>query len=265
MLEKKYTQKGDYDVTFIEYDSINKNIGKFKIWYPSEIESKTTTYPVVIMANGTGVPASKYKAIFEHLASWGFIVVGNEDGESWNGNSTSQSLDHILSLNDDINSVFNQKINVDAIGVAGHSQGGVGAINASTNFENSKIFKSIYTASTTHYELAVALKWPYDVSKINIPYFMVAGDGKVDSETITPLSSLEENFNSLPDNIIKIMARRKNTDHGQMLANADGYMTAWFLYTLMNNEEASSVFLGNMPELFNNTNNWQDITINNIY
>ncbi|WP_294188357.1 hypothetical protein [uncultured Clostridium sp.] len=78
------------------------------------------------MVNGTGVPASKYKAIFEHLASWGFIVVGNEDGESWNGNSTSQTLDYILSLNDDVNSIFNKKINVDAIGVAGHSQGGVG-------------------------------------------------------------------------------------------------------------------------------------------
>ena len=265
ILERKYTQKGDYDVNFIEYDIINKNIDKYKIWYPAELESQSNTYPVVIMANGTGVPASKYKAIFEHLASWGFIVVGNEDGESWNGNSTSQTLDYILSLNDDINSIFNQKINIDAIGVAGHSQGGVGAINASTNFENSKLFKSIYTASTTHSELAAALKWPYDVSKINIPYFMVAGDGKIDSETITPLSSLEENFNLLPDNIIKIMARRKNTDHGEMLANADGYMTAWFLYTLINNEEASTIFLGDMPELLNNTNNWQDTVINNIY
>lgn len=264
MLKKKYTQKGNYNVTFIEYDSSNNNIGKYKIWYPVEIESQTNTYPVVIMANGTGVPASKYKAIFEHLASWGFIVVGNEDAESWNGNSTSKTLDYILALNEDINSIFNQKINVDAIGVAGHSQGGVGAINASTNFENSKIFKSIYTASTTHSELATALKWSYDVSEINIPYFMVAGDGKIDSETITPLSSLEENFNSLPDNIIKIMARRKNTDHGQMLANADGYMTAWFLYTLMNNEEASKVFSGDSLELLNNANNWQDIVINNM-
>lgn len=264
MLEKKYTQKGDYDVAFIEYESMNKDIGKYKIWYPSQIEFQTAAYPVVIMANGTGVPASKYEAVFEHLASWGFIVAGNEDGESWNGDSTSETLDFILSLNDDINSVFNMKINVDAIGVAGHSQGGVGAINACTNFENSRLFKSIYTASTTHSELAAALKWSYDVSKINIPYFMAAGDGRIDSETITPLSSLEENFNLLPHNILKIMARRKNTDHGQMLANSDGYMTAWFLYTLMDNEEASRVFCGDLPELLSNTYNWRDIVINNV-
>ena len=37
------------------------------------------TYPLVVMVNGTGVAASKYKPIFEHLASWSFIVIGNED------------------------------------------------------------------------------------------------------------------------------------------------------------------------------------------
>lgn len=219
---------------------------------------------MVIMVNGTGVPASKYEAIFDHLASWGFIVVGNEDSESWDGSSTSLSLDFILALNKDSNSILYNKINTDAIGVAGHSQGDVGAINASTNFENSMLFKSIYTASTTHHELAIGLKWPYDVSKIHIPYFMVAGDGKFDSETITPLSSLEENFKAMPDNVMKIMARRKNTDHGQMLANADGYMTAWFLYTLTENEKASIVFSGDSPEISNNSDNWQDVLINNM-
>lgn len=263
-LEAKYTQNGDFHVDYIEYTSVDASIGKYKVWYPSIIESEKTTYPVVIMANGTGVPASKYEAIFNHLASWRFIVVGNEDNESWDGSSSSKSLDYIIALNEDRNSIFYKKINTDAIGIAGHSQGGVGAINASTNFENSGLFKSIYTASTPHHELTISLKWKYDVSKINIPYFMTAGDGKFDSETITPLSSLEENFKVMPYNVIKIMARRKNTDHSQMLANADGYMTAWFLYTLTHNTEATMVFSGDSPELLNNSDNWQDIVINNI-
>lgn len=37
------------------------------------------------MVNGTGVYASKYPAVFEHLASWGFIVVGNEDPSTCTG------------------------------------------------------------------------------------------------------------------------------------------------------------------------------------
>ena len=36
-------------------------------------------YPLVIMANGTGVEYFKYEATFKHLSSWGFIVAGNDD------------------------------------------------------------------------------------------------------------------------------------------------------------------------------------------
>ena len=129
-------------------------------------------------------------------------------------------------------------------------------LNASKSFF--KFHRSFFLTLISH-----LLTFPshYVIGFLN---FMVAGDGKIDSETITPLSSLEENFNSIPDNVTKIIARRKTTDNGQMLANSDGYMTAWFLYTLMNSEEASKVFSGDLPELLNNPNNWQDIVSNNI-
>lgn len=34
------------------------------------------------MTNGTLINVSRYKAVFKHLASWGFIVAGNEDSNS---------------------------------------------------------------------------------------------------------------------------------------------------------------------------------------
>ncbi|MCR5228572.1 MAG: hypothetical protein K6D03_00430 [Solobacterium sp.] len=43
------------------------------------MESSDRKYPAVIFVNGTGIRGSKYKALFKHLASWGFIVAGNED------------------------------------------------------------------------------------------------------------------------------------------------------------------------------------------
>lgn len=260
-LEKKYTAKGDYDVKFVEYSSEEEILKKYEIWYPENLETSNNKYPVVIMANGTGVPASKYKPIFDHLASWGFIVVGNEDGEAWNGKSSSLSLDYILSLNDNEESVFYNKVDVDKIGVGGHSQGGVGAINAVNDYDNSYLFKSLYTASCAWIDLAVALKWNYDINKINIPYFMVAGTGKVDSETITPLASLESVFEGIDNNQLTVMARRKNADHGEMLSKADGYMTAWFLYTLVNDKEAEKVFYGDNAEILENKDNWQDVKI----
>ncbi|MDO4434764.1 MAG: hypothetical protein Q4B82_09345 [Alysiella sp.] len=62
--------------------------------------------PVVVFANGTGMQYYKYKAVFEHLASWGFVVIGNDDKESWSGLSSSQSLAVPDNLNSNKNSLF---------------------------------------------------------------------------------------------------------------------------------------------------------------
>ncbi|MGN0339017.1 MAG: hypothetical protein ACI4D0_00825 [Lachnospira sp.] len=259
-LELKYTNEGSFQVSCLEYNSEDDRIGQFKIWYPVEITDSKNTFPLVVMANGTGVPASKYEAIFRHLASWGFIVIGNEDKNSWDGFSSSESLNYALKINDDEDSLFYQKIDVKNIGIAGHSQGGVGAINAVTTQKNGNLYKAIYTASATWTDLADALEWPYDISKVSIPYFYVAGTGKADAETISPLSAMEAAFNEIDNNKLTIMARRKNTDHGEMLAYADGYMTAWFMYLLKDDDEAGEIFTGDNAEILNN-DNWQDVKI----
>lgn len=107
-LEQKYTQKGNYEVSYYEQDANNEQWKKYEVWYPTEMETTNNTYPLVVMVNGTGVAASKYKPIFDHLASWGFIVVGNEDESAGNGASASASLDYMLTLNSDSNSIFTE-------------------------------------------------------------------------------------------------------------------------------------------------------------
>ena len=83
---------------------------KYEIWYPSNLEQSDQAYPVVVIANGTGMKASKQSAIYEHLASWGFIVAGNEDEHSRTGASSAATLDFILSLNEDPQSIFYDRI-----------------------------------------------------------------------------------------------------------------------------------------------------------
>ncbi|WP_196000440.1 alpha/beta hydrolase [Clostridium sp. 1001271B_151109_B4] len=262
VLEKKYTSYGEFEVNSIEFESNEELFDNYKIWYPTKLEENNNEkYPIVVFVNGTGVPYQKYGATFEHLASWGFVVIGNDDANSASGKSSSITLDYILSLNSNEESIFFNKLDITNVGISGHSQGGVGAINAVTEFDNSNVFTSIYTASTTSIELANALEWNYDVTKISIPYFMVAGTGKVDAETIAPLESMVKNYMNLNSNIKAVMARRKNTDHGDMLLYADGYMTAWFRYTLMNDDEAGKVFLGDSAEILSNSSNWQDVRI----
>ena len=56
-----------------------KQIGKSKgdTWETKKSkEVSGEKYPVVVFVNGTGVAASRYKPVFEHLASWGFIAIG---------------------------------------------------------------------------------------------------------------------------------------------------------------------------------------------
>ncbi len=47
-----------------------------------------------------------------------------------------------------------------------------------------------------------------------------------------------------------------------MLTRTDGYMTAWMLYQLQNDEESEKSFIGDNAEILSNAN-WQDIEKNN--
>ncbi len=276
-IEKKYTAMGEFEVSYKEFEAKTDTYKKYEIWYPTEMKDTDTKYPLVIMANGTGVKASQYKEVFKHLASWGFIVVGNEDDNSRTGASSAETLDFMLAQNEDSSSEFYGKIDVDNIGIAGHSQGGVGAINAVTNQENGNRYKAIWAASTTSLffarEEVLGADWEYSVSTLTIPTFMVAGTGSMDAGTATditategqgicPIWSMTENYNAIPDGTPKVMARLIGKDHGDMLRYADGYMTAWFMYYLKGDEYAGGAFFGDNAEISTNTN-WQDVQSSN--
>ncbi len=276
-IEKKYTAMGELDVSYSEFDAKTDAYQKYEIWYPSEMNNSDTKYPLVVMANGTGVRASEYQEVFKHLASWGFIAVGNEDNSSLTGASSAETLDFMLAQNENMSSVFYGKIDVDNIGIAGHSQGGLGAVNAVTNQNNGNRYKAIWTASATSpywgQDDVFGAAWRVDMSKINIPCFMVAGTGPADAGTATnitqkegqgicPLWGLTESYNAIPDGTPKVMARLIGKDHGDMLRYADGYMTAWFMYYLKGDDYAGGAFFGDNAEISINTN-WQDVQRSN--
>lgn len=275
VIEAEYTAMGTYQVSSAEYPSDDVLIQQYKVWYPSALEDETGTWPIVVMANGTGVPASRYEPVFEHLASWGFVVIGNEQQASWSGDGSEGSLDLLIELNQDPDSVFYQKLDLECVGAAGHSQGAIGAINSVTNQPNGWRYKALYTASTPSSRYALTLKWSYDVSQIEIPYFMAAGTGLLDAGeegspevvddtqeiSISPLWSQEENYSAIPNTTAKLRARRTDADHAEMLPWGDGYMTAWFMYWLKGDQEAGKAFFGEDAEILSNPC-WQDIEKN---
>ena len=275
-IEARYTAMGEYDVTYAEYPARDVLIKRYEIWYPSALaQEEDREWPVVVMANGTGVPATRYAPVFRHLASWGFVVIGNEMQNSWSGEASAGALDLLAELNEDPSSPFFQKLDLDNVGSAGHSQGAIGAINAVTSQPNGDRYKALYLASTPSSLYSSTLDWAYDPALIDIPCFMAAGTGLLDAGeagspevaqdaqevSISPLWSQEKNYSLIPAEVPKLRARRTGADHAEMLPWPDGYMTAWFMYWLQGDRTAGRAFFGPEAEVLHNPL-WQDIETN---
>ena len=249
-IEAKYLAMGKYKVKNTK--SKATELTKYNyVYYPEELENSNKKYPVVVVLNGTGVLPKKYKALFEHLASWGFIVVGNDDPSTGFGKSSDETIDYIKKANNDKDSVLYGKIDLENIGITGHSQGGAGVFTSISIMEHKDEYKTAVALSPTHEESALAFGWNYDLTKINIPTLMIAGtQGDFETQMVLPIEKMIDMYKKIPSS--KVMMRRIGAEHGQMLYSADGYVTAWFMWQLQGDEEASKAFNGENPEIMQN-------------
>lgn len=265
-LEEKFAGTGNFTVKSVIIPVLEA-FERYELWYPADMEISGESYPVVIFANGTGVKASRYKPVLEHLASWGFIVAATEETHSWNGFSAEMCLRLMIKLNeaeswpDWESNPFYGHVDLENIGISGHSQGGVGVVNAITDTRHADWYKAAFMASPTNKELAHGLEWDYDATLIHIPVLLVSGTGDGDEKLVVSLEQLREIYSDIPDDVNKVMARRSGADHGDMLTFADGYMTAWFLWQLQGNQEAAKAFTGADAEILSNSC-YQDVEKN---
>ena len=252
-VEAKYLAMGSYEVKHLEIATMS-SLEKFEIYYPKDID-KMDKVPVVIFLNGTGTPASKYPALQEHLASWGFITIANEESNSFYGEGVELSIRYLkladTSTSDDDESPLKGHIDFDNIGVTGHSQGGIGVINGITIHQNSDMIKAAVMLSSTETDTASALLWDSDPSLIHANMLMIASTGQIDS-SISPLECMQKTYEKITDDVTKVLARRNDCDHGGMLYSADGYVTAWFMWQLQGDEYAAGAFTGDNREILTN-------------
>ncbi len=110
-LETKYLASGTFETkTLVAEYPDDTDIGKITVWYPAELETGSGKYPVVLFVNGTGVGASRYAPVFQHMASWGFIAVGNEDPSSWEGKKANATLAWLLAENENKDGSYREKV-----------------------------------------------------------------------------------------------------------------------------------------------------------
>ena len=252
--EAKYMSGGSFAVSVYEAPVLQV-FKQYTIYYPTELETSGQQYPVIVLCNGSGTPVSQYPAVPKHYASWGFIVIGTEEEYAWNGFGAEMSVRYLEKLNasrqleENEPNIFYQKIDLDHVGIVGHSQGGVGVLNAITAQEHKNTYQAAVSLSPTNQELANALDWNYDASLIDIPILLISGAGGGDDWVVTG-EQLADIYNDIAGS--KVMARRRDTVHNEVLYSANGYVTAWFLWHLQGDTAASGIFTGASPDLSSN-------------
>ena len=250
-LEAKYLKMGEYSVkkTTAKAES---PINKYTVYYPQDLETTDRKWPMILVVNGTGFKATKYEAQFELQASWGFIIVGNQDKGTGSGQTTITTLKYMLQQNENPESVFCHKIDTDNIGITGFSQGGAAVFNALTKFDEAKYFKAAAPLSPVQEEGAKTMTdYSYDITGVKCPVLLLAGtEGDFETKTVIPYEEMVHMYERLM--VPKAMARRIGMDHDHMMYSAGGYVMAWFMWQLQNDAEAAKAFTGDDPELLNN-------------
>ncbi|MGN1382779.1 MAG: hypothetical protein ACI4W2_08190 [Eubacterium sp.] len=252
-IEAAYMKDGPYQVSKHEQRAL-QSFGKFIVYYPSALASSGRKWPVIVLCNGSGTPLSKYAAVAKHYASWGFIVIGTEEKYSWNGFGAEMCVRYLELVNeqeriDDADNIFRGTIDFDHVGIAGHSQGGVGVINAVTDTDHKDVYKTAVALSPTNQTLADQLMWHYDASEVHVPILLISGAGGGDDWVVTG-EQLKAIYDVIPSD--KVAMRRKDTAHSQVLYAPDGYVTAWFMWQLQDDGRAAKAFTGAHPEILTN-------------
>ncbi len=250
-IEAKYMQTGAYEVNSFTAEA-DEALQQHLVFYPAEIDNSDKKYPVIFSLNGTGVAGSKYTSVFEHFASWGFIVLGNEDPSTGFGTTANKMYEFLSAQNADASSPLYNKVDFENIGLIGHSQGGAGVFSALSIVETSEKYKTGIALSPTHEETAHAFTWMYDLEKISVPVLMFAGtETDFETQSVIPIEKMNAMFDKLSSET-KVMARRVGADHGKMLYSANGYANAWFMWQLQGDEEAAKAFVGSDAEVLSN-------------
>ncbi|MEC3954336.1 hypothetical protein VMT65_14950 [Nocardia sp. CDC153] len=133
-VESTYSQPGPWAVTAEHAFTCCDSTGAaYDIWYPTSLGANGFRHPIITWGDGTNAHPSQYDYLLRHFASWGFVVIATENAATGSGVDIAGAVDRLLALAADPGSVFHGRLDPDAIGAVGHSQGATGVLNAMMN------------------------------------------------------------------------------------------------------------------------------------
>ncbi|MGW4243609.1 poly(ethylene terephthalate) hydrolase family protein [Nocardia sp. NPDC004722] len=133
-VESTFSQPGPWAVTARHAFTCCDSTGAaYDIWYPTDLGANGFRHPVLTWGDGTNAHPSQYDYLLRHFASWGFVVIATENAATGSGVDIAGAVDKLLALAADPASVFHDRLDANAIGAVGHSQGATGVLNAMAN------------------------------------------------------------------------------------------------------------------------------------
>lgn len=253
-LEQRYAQQGSYQV---KVEEVHGTVGEalFRIYYP-EFKGDES-YPIISWGNGTDATPDRYNELLTHLASWGFIVIDSYSKTTGTGQEIVSAIEYLIHENELADSLFYEKVQTDNIGVAGHSQGSTGVINAHTNYTSGSLIKTVVSIALPDLKYCDP-EDVYDTARITVPFLIMGGTRDF---LISPVSSNQLALNNTNPSTPVMMGMAKGAAHTAIEGNGGnhrGYLTAWMKAQLLDDQEALKAFYGESSEMMLNTN-WVDV------
>lgn len=197
---------------------------------PAVLGDRSGGYPVIVWGNGTGATPAAYDELLRHWASFGFIVAAADTPFANDGKAMLDGARWLAGENERQGSRYYHKVDTGAIGSAGHSQGGAGAINAGAD--------PMITTTIALQPGPLA-----NAGALHGPTLFLAGQ---DDKIVDP-GAIVLPFYESASRIPAVYAELAGAGHFEPAHDGGrfrGVLTAWFAYRLTGDERAKAEFTG---------------------
>lgn len=205
-----------------------------RVFHPGNMDDGR--HPLVIWGNGTHASPASYRDLLEHWASHGLVVVAAMAPNAGRGIEMRDCLNLAIEQNHKDGSPFQNKLDTARIGVAGHSQGGGGALMLGRDLRISTVIAiQPYVLGLSHNPGASASQ--------HGPILLLSG---ADDMTASPSTNQQPVFDSA--NVPVTWLTLRGATHMAPMSTGGSYrgpMTAWLRWKLLDDSQAARLFEGN--------------------
>lgn len=153
--------KEDPDLTAQLLDTRDLDFSLYTIYRPAKwVDGEK--YPVITWGNGTCAQPEGYGALLRFVASHGFVVVAANS--RWVGGATEMlhGLDFLEAANEDSDSPYYHRLDLEKVGAMGHSQGSAGTVNAANDHRVKHVI--LFNAGATASKPYLAVSGEMDIT-----------------------------------------------------------------------------------------------------